>query len=49
MLLICALALRAESPLTEVIATVMPHIGLEIAVTRGGLNTKKEVDGTRGC
>jgi phosphoglucosamine mutase len=37
MLLICALALNAESPLTEVIATVMSNIGLEIALKRHGI------------
>ncbi len=47
MLLICALALRAEFPLTEVIATVMSNIGLEIVLKRHGIDLVRTAVGDK--
>ncbi len=47
MLLVCALALHAESPLTEVIATVMSNIGLEMALKRHGIDLVRTAVGDK--
>jgi phosphoglucosamine mutase len=47
MLLICALAMHAESPLTEVIATVMSNIGLELALKRHGIDLVRTAVGDK--
>ena len=47
MLLICALAMNADSPLKEVIATVMSNIGLEIALKLHGIDMVRTAVGDK--
>lgn len=47
MLLICGLALHAQSPLKEVIATVMSNLGLELALKQHGIELVRTAVGDK--
>jgi phosphoglucosamine mutase len=47
MLLICGLALHAQSPLKEIIATVMSNLGLELALKQHGIELVRTAVGDK--